>query len=440
MSKQVWARRCGAVLSLTDGGIPLQGGDAQSGAAEGTKSQFPATGTIDKLTITIDSAVAASATKVFTLNINGSDTALTGTINAGQTQVVCTGGPISVTAGDLVYIKYAHTGTPGASANAQVSWLFNGVSSGESVYMGSEQALTSTTPRFFGVFPPGNAASTSTANDVTTIAAAAGTITKMYCGIIAAAGTTGSYKFTIFKNGVAQDGTGGTPDTRLTITNVTTRVNQSVSFSLPVAVGDLLYIQCDAISTPSSKTGNISILFVATNPGESIFGWPLPSIPGTSGGASNFNGPYNGFGEGFTWGSEANRLVNVADKFKLYGMQFWLATAPGATKSRTFESRKNSASGNQTLTISGTSTTGSDLVHQDNFSALDQICHFESATANTPTASIGAVAFIQFVQGGNAPGKGQQGNKKNAGGAVNISTPGGTQLMFTNLGISAVSN
>ena len=431
MSQQVWAREAALTLGNSAVSIGLCG--------PGGAGVIPASGTIDKLTIILDAVVAASATKVFTLTVNGTPTALTGTIVATQSGIVCTGGPISVTVGDLVSIEYTKTGTPGSSTTIQISWVFASTTTGQSIYMGSGITINTTTPRWCGAFAIGDAGVTTAASVVTSVAAAAGTITAMYVSVPASAGSTGSYTFTLYKNGVIQDGTSGTPNTKVTIVNSTSRVDGSSSFSLSVAAADQFYIEIVSVSTPSTKTCSIGLQFTATNAGESQFCWPLPSFPSANGGVNNFNGPHPG-GTIPSWSTEATRGATVAAKFKLSGMQMWAVTAPGATKSRTFENRKNSGSGSMSLTISGTSTTGSDLTHSDNYAALDFICFYESATANTPTASTGSVGFIQTVQQGNPPGKSQQGNKKNGGGGVNIFTPGSTQMLFTNPGVSSDAN
>lgn len=438
MSKQVWAREFGCVTSATDGGFGLGGTALGTSPSEGVKCVIPANGTIDKLTVSVDTAVAASASKIFTLNVNGSSSALTGTIAAGQTQVVCTGGPISVSAGDIVYVAYTHTGTPGANTLMTVSWVFNGSSSGESIYIGSNAGVSTTTPAWMGAFNPGNATSTTAAIDAHNVCSAPGTITKLYATLAPAAGAVGQYKFTIYKNGTAQDGTSGTPDTRLTLTNVaSTRVTSNSSFSLSVAAGDTVYVQIDSLSSPSSKTAGIGLAFTATNAGESNVCWAIPTIPGASS-STSYNGPHSSVGA-TGWNTEGSRLAIVADKFKLYNLRIVLSAAPGGATSRSFINRKNSGSGTITVTLT-TVTTGSDLTHQDNYAALDTICFFESAVSGSPAAAQGTVGFTQFIQGGNPPGKSQQGSKKGGGGGVNLSVPGGTQLLFTNLGLSTQNN
>jgi hypothetical protein len=345
------------------------------------------------------------------------------TLDDAHTSGQYSGAAISVAAGDLVSIIYTKTGTPGSSAAATISWMWTGT---KSIYMGSNFALNTTTPRWISCFAPSETSSTVAANIVHNVVAAAGNITDLYATLAAVAGTTGSYTFTIYKNGVAQDGSGGTPDTRVTLVNAATRVSGNSSFTLAVVPGDTVYIQIDSISSPSTKTGAVGIAFQSTTGGESQMCWSVPSIPSSNGGVNNFNGPNL---SNLTWNTVGNRQSTTCDKFKLYGLQVVLATAPGGVTSRSFTNIQNGSNGTITCTITGVATTGSDVAHTDSYAAGDTICFFESATSGTPAASIGTVGFIQFVQGGNPPGKSVGGNKKIGGGAVNALQPGGTICM-----------
>jgi len=422
MAKQVWCRQFTITISSTQNsfspcGAPSLDTDAKTG------TPAPAAGTIADLFVAIDVLPAAGTTKVFTLAINGTPTAMAVTLDDAHTSGQYSGAAITVAAGDLVSIIYTKTGTPGASAAATISWMWSGT---KSVYMGSNFALNTTTPRWIGCFSPSETSSTVAANIVHNVVAAAGNITDLYATLAAAAGTTGSYTFTIYKNGVAQDGSGGTPDTRVSLTNAVTRVSGNASFTLPVVAGDTVYIQVDSVSSPSTKTGAVGIAFQSTTGGESQMCWSLASITGTGGGVNSYSGPHLA---NLSWNTVGNRKSTVCDKFKLYGLRMVLATAPGGVTSRTFVNVQNDIAGTVTCTITGVATTGSDTTHTDSYAAADTICFLESAVSGSPAASIGTVGFIQFVQGGNPPGKSQGGNKKNGGGAVNSLQPGGTICM-----------
>jgi hypothetical protein len=434
--KQVILARAPLALSLSDSFIafPLSSG-MQS--ADLSRTPFPTGGTLGKMFVWLDATPASGTTKVFTLYINGSPTACVVTINDTGPSGQYTGAAVAINSGDYVYIAYTHTGTPGSSAAATISFEFTGTSASTSVYCGGAIPLTSTTPRWFECFNPSDFINTTALIQSNCVVSAPGTITAMYFSIGAAAGTTGSYKVTIYKNGTAQDGTGGTPDTRITITNVITRVDSSAAFSLPVVAGDLLVIQCDGISTPSSKTGALALRFVATNDGESNLSFALPSFP-SSVGATSYNTKRYG---SLSWNAVTAREIYIAAKFKLQNFYMYFTVAPGATKSRTFVSVNNGSTGANTITVADANTTGSDLTHKETYAAAgDRFAVQESAVANTPTASLGSMGFTMFIQPGGNAGKGDSGNKS-GGGGVHLLQPGGALYMnIGNAGLDIVSD
>lgn len=79
-----------------------QNASPQSTEAPGRQIN-PATGTLTKLIVKMSQSIAQDI--VFTVVKNGSDTALTATITAGQTEASVTSGNISVTEFDLISLK-----------------------------------------------------------------------------------------------------------------------------------------------------------------------------------------------------------------------------------------------------------------------------------------------------------------------------------------------
>lgn len=426
MSKQVITKHASTTLgnSATSMGFPVSGATQ---SAELSKTPFAATGTLGKMYVVIDVLPAAGTTKVFTLVVNGSTTACVVTLDDTHLSGQYTGTPIAVTAGDVLSIQYTITGTPGSSAACSIAFEFTSTNANQSVHCGGAAPLTSTTPRWLEALNPNDFVNTTALIQSNCIVSAPGTVTAMYFSIAAAAGTTGSYKATIYLNGTAQDGTAGTPDTRITIVNATTRTDSVATFSLAVVAGDLLAIQVDAISAPSSKTGAFGLQFTSTNAGESNLSFALPSYPSSGGGVNSYNTIRAG---SLSWSTITARNSVVPSKFRLNNMQVYFTVAPGGVTSRTFIPINSGSNGNQTVTVSGANTTGSDLTNKDTYAnAGDTFGVFESAVSGSPAASLGSIGFTMFIQGGNPPGKGQQGNKKSGGGGVNLQSPGGTGLL-----------
>lgn len=426
MSKQVIIRRAAIALNTSDTFLSFPVSSSGS-TADIARTPFPSAGTLGKMYVVIDVLPAAGTTKVFTLVVNGSTTACVVTLDDTHLSGQYTGAPIAIGSGDYAYIAYTHTGTPGASAALSIAFEFTSTNANESVHCGGELTLTSTTPRWIEALNPNDFVNTTALIQSNCIVSAPGNITAMFFSIGAAAGTTGSYKATIYKNGTAQDGTSGTPDTRITIVNVITRVDSSAAFTLSVVAGDLLAIQIDGISTPSSKTGAIALRFQSTNAGESNLSFALPSYPSSGGGVNSYNTVRQG---SLSWSTITARNSVVPSKFRLNNMQVYFTVAPGGVTSRTFIPINSGSNGNQSVTVTGASITGSDATNKDTYAnAGDTFGVFESAVSGSPAASLGSIGFTMFIQGGNPPGKGQQGNKKSGGGGVNLQSPGGTGLL-----------
>lgn len=78
-------------------------------------------------------------------------------------------------------------------------------------------------------------------------------------------GGTSTYTYTIYKNGVKQDGTGGTVDTHVSIVGASATAGNA-AFSLPVAPGDTLTLEAVGANSPSVLSMSAcAIRFQATN-------------------------------------------------------------------------------------------------------------------------------------------------------------------------------
>lgn len=434
--KQVLLRRAGCVIGTTDSfmSFPM---DGVIQSADLSRTPIPATGTFGKMYVQIDVAPGVGTSRTFTLFINGIATACAVTISDAATTGQYTGAAVPVSSGDYAYIGFTHSGATASIANASFSYEFTSTNARQSIHCGGAIPLTSTVPRWHEALNPNAFVNTTALVQSNCVVSAPGSITAMYFSIGAAAGTTGSYTATIYKNGVAQDGTGGTPDTHITITNVITRVDSSAAFTLNVVAGDLLAIQIDGASSPSSKTAALALRFVATNDGESNLSFCVPSIP-SSVGVNSFNTVRGG---SQTWSSVTARANYIASKFKLKNFYVYLTAAPAGVTSRTFISINNGSAGSNSVTVTGASTTGSDTTHQETYNAAgDTFDINESAISGSPAASLGSFGFTMFIQPGGNAGKGDSGNKA-GGGALNRIQPGGALLMnIGNAGLDIVSD
>ena len=192
----------------------------------------------------------------------------------------------------------------------------------------------------------------------------AGTITRnMIFAWFHTTDATKGYRATIYKNKVAQDGSGGTPDTRVTLLASSPGFQStSVVTALTVVVGDILDTQIDDVNSigGSSKAGN-SVEFTATTAGQF-------AICGSNATASGGGGPYAAltvYGSvpgrwGLTEASNGGaHNIGAVTSFALTGLQWaYDPTYPAGTGPVTFKLYKNSTDpANQpTITITTNDT------------------------------------------------------------------------------------
>jgi hypothetical protein len=200
-------------------------------------------GTYRNLAMLLDAAPGTGTSRTFTIYKNTSATALAVTISDSSTTGVNTSDEVAFAVGDLISLRNAVTGLP-AAANWKSSLEFE-PDDGTTLLYGYAQVFdndngTSTyAPPFWG---SGNADATTVEADEVCEIGAACTVTHWEHRRNAAPGTGVTCTLHLMKNGVAQDGTGGTVDTTLTISGAAA-VSDSATFSLALAVGDTLSIR-----------------------------------------------------------------------------------------------------------------------------------------------------------------------------------------------------
>lgn len=387
-----------------------------------------------KLSVKLASAPGAGTSYTYTLFKNGSATAVTCTISNTNTSAQDTTNSASFAAGDTISIKRTRTGAP-AGVIHQISIQAEATSANDSVY-GSQAdtvGLDSTNTRHAGVFWSKNDFWAGTATDVQNIVAAAGNITKYYIKFTDnSPGVGKSYTFAIYKNGVKQDGSGGTVDTRLTVSDTNTTGN--VSFTLPVSPGDYVWLEATPSGTPTSCKTNVGVAFSATTAGQSNICGFIQSTLST--GLTQY---FNICGNTAIDSTEANvGFIGGQDVFQLSGFQIKLSAAPGLAasgKSYTFDGRLNAASPTNDLSVQilEVATTGSDTnpAHKVLISSASDIVNYRSVPANTPTAPgfTWYSAIIGAPSSGGGAGKGPGGSgKKSGGGGLNKLVPGGANV------------
>jgi hypothetical protein len=224
------------------------------------------------------------------------------------------------------------------------------------------------------------------ATNASDIAAISGTVGGYGVRIVTTI-AVGTWTFVILKNGVVQDGSGGTVDTRLAFTSASS-LSQQVTFSLSVTAGDLMQFQCQETVSATALDGvAFGVLFTATTPGEFMLG------ACASGNITLTNTLYGRVTGGnsllATSTTETDEQIKVGvTAFRLSQFRIELNAA---STSFTFTLRQNAAASALTATISGT-TSGSDVTHEVLCSPGDLLA-IEVDPTGSPTTRVAGWSF-----------------------------------------------
>lgn len=335
----------------------------------------------------------AASTVTVTLRINETSALMTLVFNPGDLDLSYTASDISISANDRLDIQTINTGSGGGSPSW--TWEFEPTSGSKSVYGSVFHNGSGSTPLYFGALR-GFHGQGATRDAVVGVIPCAGTITAN--GVCLDGAPGGSHVFTLYKstdNGstwIAQDGSGGTPDTRVTLSGSRTG---SSTFSLSVSAGDLIYEQYDRVSGGAINVyGGCSVTFNPSVAGQFI-------VPGLSRlqldtGTTQF---FAGAG-GITGGTTSVGGQSVATPITsivLSNFRNWLSASPGSSKSHTaaftIDESTTVAAGSPTITVTGSSTTGTDGSNQLGLTNGHTFT-LKSVPAGTPAAAYMAWACV----------------------------------------------
>jgi hypothetical protein len=396
---------------------------------------IPVAGILSKLQIKATITQAAGVGWVFTVQKNGTDTAMTVTLTENTVIASDSTNTVTVAAGDTIRIKAVPSGSPTLTGRFEHCIEFDGTVAANSFYAvksGAEEGAPSTNFNLFCPVLASNAkwiALTDPGAPAHSYFGCAGIVTGYTVWGIAP--LTGSYSCRILKNGVTQDGTGGTTDTRTTLSGGDgTTVRNSAAFSLTVAAGDRLEYEFVLTGSVGSSFPSISTVFQPTAIGD--YQWSAVYPSDTFGASDTPNYPYL-IGETILNNSntEADTIALVpVSGFNIKGLYVRIATAAGAAKSRTFVTRKNSGNAAQaaSVVISGAADlTGIDVTGKASFSDGDTIGTRQTGSG-TPTAS-GAYQVVTII-GLTGGASGKSGGKKGPGGGLGGKTVFGPSLFL----------
>lgn len=345
------ATRYGNLWQLNGSWAVLESTDSSVVAAAGVLKNF---------TFTVQTAPGAGKSWTITLRKNGSDTAAVLTLADTNTTVTYTASDISVSAGDLFTLRSDPSGTPAAMGQHHFGWEWTPTTDGQSIYGKGYDTLSNSATQYNGLFCGATAWASSATNN-TSVVATAGNLTNLYVSLSGSPGSGNNYQFAVYKNGTKQDGSGGTVDTRVTIADSATSGN--ASFTLGLSPGDTCYLEQIPTSTPTTRFATWSVAFVATDPTQAM-------ICGFDGNApSNTVTNYLQVQTQANWGTAetlaTTQSISAVTPFTVSDLYVALTVAPGSSKNRVVDIRRNAASPSGTLsvTIADAATTGNDTTH-----------------------------------------------------------------------------
>lgn len=337
----------------------MKGGNtAAQGSYDAAVNVIATAGVFRNFDIQIATAPGVGSTYTWTLYVNGVATALTASIVGTATTTRITGVDVTVAAGDVICLRQIVTGIDATyCVGYRGSIEFQSTVDGVSIYGGGLGWPAPGETRYDGVF---RLSSGNIYGGLTTVGparhpvAAPGTLTASYGR--AASAPAGGNGITVYinKNGVRQDGTGGTVNTALSMIGV---ASANVSYSLPLAAGDLVYIEIVGTATVGFIYHSLGFKFVAAVAGQcnviahrNDFGaydtttyYAVPAVD------------YGNLATESNYGISARGGPTT---FTLRQPRYYLSTAPGAGNSRVLTLRVNAANTLVTTTIADTATTG----------------------------------------------------------------------------------
>lgn len=333
------------------------------------RAQCPvsAPGTFRNLIVKLTAAPGGAVSIVYTVMLNNVDTTLTVTITGAATTASDTTHSFTVAAGDRIVLKRVISGGTPASADMIVALEFEGSNAKESLYGGACNFCGGSVVQYTNPVSPtpgGWQTGVSQTDQSAALWAVAGTLTRMDLRLETAVGASPkSREFALILNGVVQDGSGGTADTRVTISGAAATTG-SATFSLTLAAGDVLTLQDTPTSTPASSYVGVGLAFTATTDGEANFGGSTSNSSGTG---TFYNVNPNG---GRAWNATEANVDGIAGVTTFNVGHLRIKTS-AADNGHTANLRKNAANAGPSAVLGGGGTTAVDNVNTASLASGD---------------------------------------------------------------------
>jgi hypothetical protein len=345
-------------------------------------SPYPIAATLTFFRAIFSVAPGSGKSYALTFNINGSDTAATVTVADSALSAEWTGS-VAIAAGDLVAVKMVPTGTP-AGTIAGLSIEVNSATNYASAYHSAD--IISGATNYFSPFSAGQA---TTETAVATTMPMAGTLTSLWGRLHDGIGAQ-TVLLTVYKNGTAQDGTGGTQDSRITLNSAGTTVD-SVSLSIAFVAGDTFSVEVDSTAGGNTRLISANVSIDAAVAGQSVSALTTGSV---GGGYANWERTQN---DSWFLLSSILDITSGPSAFTLSDFYARMETAPGGAESRTFALAVDEVDTAMSVTISGSSTTGSDLSNSVSVPAGSILNYHSTASGSPASSATGHFSMVQTI-------------------------------------------
>ena len=222
------------------------------------------------------------------------------------------------------------------------------------------------------------------------------TVTDYAINLFTAPGAAKQHEAAIYKNGVKQDGSGGTPDTRITISGASSTTG-SWSGTLPVASGDRLLVQSTPTGTPSGSEWAIGVKFVATTDGESHGGSQVfVNLP--SAGGPHFAAPNQWSSIGWdTTEANVDALWDSPTDVTIRDLRISLGTQTVGTGPITFTMRKAGADTAMTATMTVGQSAGSDMTNEFDMTQGNMWSMKYTFSGSPGAARVASFAYVMYA-------------------------------------------
>ena len=325
-------------------------------------------------------------TFVFTTRKNGSDTLQTATIGSGETEAQDLTNDVSIAAGDRLLIGCAPTGGAGPNRYAIFSYEFVPTVDGESVYFNAGGPwLRLEAAGYASLVGACSNPHVYALADVRQYVAAPGKIKDLRLFLSNNPGTgVEGWRLTLYLNG---------SPTALTITISGAGTSGSnTSDEITVATGDLVAWHITPLNSPTnSVNAGFGFAFDPDDNAESLFVGGWQSALNT--GATAYHGLHSNTR---AWDTAEKNVWQLAQHLATSTLYVEVSVAPGAGKSWVFTVMKNGCPTTVKVTISGTATTGSNLVDRVAF-ADDDYISMRAVPSGTPAAANARWGLVQVA-------------------------------------------